>query len=140
MILIIPQQREPDAYGAGYFGAPRGSRTHNGVDYACAPGSVILSPVDGVVSKLGYPYSDDLSFKYVEVTTEDDMRVRLFYVEPSVTTGDQVYAATSVLGSSQKLGDRYGKDDRHASAITEHVHIEVKNADGGFIHPAGVLG
>ena len=38
MLTIEPPLRGQDQWGAGHFGASRGSRTHRGVDFAAAPG------------------------------------------------------------------------------------------------------
>ncbi|RKZ71958.1 MAG: hypothetical protein DRQ48_01860 [Gammaproteobacteria bacterium] len=136
---IKPPVRSPDSYGAGYFGASRGSRKHAGVDFACAPGSKILSPISGLVTKLGYPYSDDLSFRYVEVTAIDNLRYRFFYVDPCVKVGGNVLANESVLGTSQRLGLRYPADAMHAFAITEHIHFEIKALSEDYIDPLEML-
>jgi len=124
---VLSPQRYVDCYGAGHYGASRGSRTHNGVDYACYPCSKVYSPVYGEVTKLGYPYRDDLSFRYVQITTNKGYKVRVFYIEPFLALGDHVDVNT-VIGESQLLGDRYPD-------ITEHVHLEVKDPDGRFVNP-----
>ena len=130
MIKLIAPLRDSDSYGFGHFGASRGTRKHNGVDHACIPNSQILSPVKGKVTKLGYPYSDDLSFRYVQITTKEGYHVRVFYIEPSVSEGDQVNE-DDIIGTSQELGKRY-------PAITEHIHLEVKGANGKFINPEDI--
>lgn len=127
MIAILPM-RKPDSFGMGHYGASRGSRTHNGIDYACYTGSQIFAPISGEVSKIGYPYGDDLSFRYIQITTKCQKNVRVFYVEPDVKIGDLVTKDKTLLGKSQKLGDRYKE-------ITEHIHLEVKNMQGNFIDP-----
>lgn len=119
-------RRGQDSWGSGEFGAPRGDRTHNGVDFACYPGTLIYPVHVGRVSKLGWPYSDDSSFRYVEITDERGYRCRYFYVEPSVNEEQNVGLYT-VLGKSQELGGRYEN-------ITEHVHIEVYRPDGKIIN------
>jgi len=124
--------RRPDPHGAGHFGASRGSRTHNGIDYACWPGSAVLSVECGTVTKLGYPYGDDLGFRYVEVTDDEGCRARYFYVEPAVEQGHEIHTG-DILGYSQKLGDRY-------PGITEHVHVELIHPEYGFIDPSEYAG
>lgn len=109
--------RGADSWGSGAYGAPRGSRKHKGIDYAASPGTVLESNVAGRVTKLGYPYGDDLSFRYVEVTSEDGYRHRFFYVYPRVGRGD-VVAAGDVLGVVQDSTGRY-------EGITNHVHYEI---------------
>jgi len=125
---VICPVRQSDQHGAGYFGAPRGDRKHNGIDYACAPGSLVLACEGGNITKLGYPYGDDLSYRYVEITDDQGCRARYFYVEPMVAEGERV-SAGAVIGLSQSLDRRY-------RGITEHVHFEVIHPDRGFIDPS----
>jgi murein DD-endopeptidase MepM/ murein hydrolase activator NlpD len=119
-IQIIPIIRGRDAHGAGYFGAPRsgGARTHNGVDFVAVPNASVLAFFPGVVSKLGWVYSDPKKseFRYVEVTDERGCRARYMYVLPRVEKGDVVSAGT-ILGKNQKLP---------YEGITPHIHFEVK--------------
>lgn len=132
--------RVSDAHGQGHFKAPRGSRLHKGIDYACYPGTCIASPVEGVVTKLGYPYSQDRTnfsdeherrkfaakkaMRYVEVKGEDGFYHRLFYVMPQVNVGDAVTSQTMV-GISQDLRVPYGE------GMTPHVHYEIVKYDNG---------
>ncbi|MCA1800695.1 MAG: hypothetical protein LC650_05325 [Actinobacteria bacterium] len=67
----MPLEMRNDRAGGGGYGAPRGrNRKHNGVDLLVQPGDHILSTMAGFVTKHGYCYADDLSWRYVEV--EDD--------------------------------------------------------------------
>lgn len=129
MRVICPMRN--DAQGAGHFGAPRGSRTHLGVDYACTPGAAVLAVEAGVVTRLGFPYGDDLSYRYVEITDADGKRARYFYVLPAVDEGDPVDAGEEI-GFSQALGRRY-------EGITEHIHFEVKDHNGAICDPEEYL-
>lgn len=116
--------------GGGWFGAPRGgTRTHRGIDYACYPATEILSPVRGVVTKVGYPYGDDLSFRYVEVTDDAGYRHRTFYIEPCVEVGDKVYDV-DVIGKAQAIVTRYP-----GHGMKNHIHYEVISPDGQYIDP-----
>ena len=122
-------QRGTDPMGSGHYGASRGSRTHNGVDYACYPETEIASPTFGTVTKLGYPYGDDLSYRYVEITDQFDKRHRVFYVEPSVQVGSLVHIG-DVIGTAQDIEARYS-----GRGMKNHVHYEIKLEDGSFIDP-----
>ena len=127
---IIPPTRKQDAHGSGEYLASRGDRQHMGVDKACYPGSIILAVSAGGVTKLGYTYADDLSFRYVQVTDYEGYDVRYFYVEPGVSEGQNIDKEDE-LGVSQSLDVRY-------SRITEHVHFEViKN--GEYCNPDDYL-
>lgn len=127
--------RGQDDHGSGQFGASRvrmvegGTRRykHHGVDYVCKPADELLAPVSGTVSKLGFPYANDLAFRYVEITVPGGDCHRVFYCKPAVEVGDQVIANVTPIGKAQKLGDRY-------KGITEHVHYEIKRG-GTYVDP-----
>lgn len=131
MIISIAPMRGTDVHGSGYFHAPRGNRLHNGIDYSVIANSVVLSPVSGVVTKLGYPYADDLSFRYVQITDLEGYKWRLFYIDPSVSVGE-VVTIVSKIGVVQDLDERY-------PGITPHVHLEIKSPDNYFINPEDKL-
>jgi murein DD-endopeptidase MepM/ murein hydrolase activator NlpD len=126
VITAILPVRQQDAHGDGMWGASRGSRKHTGVDFACFVGTKITSHVIGQCTKIGYPYGDDLSFKYVEVTDAQEKQHRFFYLKPSLKVGDQVDIGT-VLGEVQDLERRY-------SGITPHCHYEIKR-HGNYLNP-----
>ena len=130
----VLEKRTGDPWGSGEFGAPRGTRTHKGIDYTCPVGAVIHTPVSGKVTKLGYPYSDDLTFRYVEITDKDDARHRLFYVSPTVEKGDIVQAGESV-GIQQDISGRYRDDNK--PPMINHCHYEILLTDGTPINPEG---
>ena len=123
---INPPKRGADCHGSGHYGASRGDRKHVGVDFACYPNSAIYPEKDGKVTKIGYPYGDDLLFRYIEVTDYADYVVRYFYVRPieSLQEGDRVNP-NEIIGYSQELGERY-------PGITEHVHCEVRDLNGEY--------
>lgn len=136
MEAILPP-RGVDAWGAGTWGASRtssgrkgkeGKHNHYALDFAVWPGSLILSPVAGTVTKLGYPYADDLYFRYVEITEGgENLRHRFFYVGPTVGLGDRVVQGQSI-GFAQSLLKRYPD-------ITPHIHYEIKDTDGKYRKP-----
>lgn len=108
--------RQCDNQGCGHYGASRGSRKHKGIDLACNPGTAICSPVNGTVTKIGWPYADKPDIRYVQVAA-GDYDYRVFYVEPIVEVGDEV-TTEDVIGGSQRLEsmDRGG---------AQHVHFEI---------------
>ena len=128
-----PQVVQPvvrsDSAGDGHFQAPRGNRLHNGIDYLVEPGTLVYSPVSGVVTKLGYPYGDDLQWRYVEITSDDFERFRLFYTEPAVVV-DQFVMIGEVVGEAQNIAERYP-----GQGMLAHIHLEVIDADGNFRDP-----
>ena len=147
---MLPTQRVADKYGSGAYGAPRGSRTHNGVDLGAYPGLPIISVCDGTLTKIGYPYSQDDSRKegmsekgaekfdkkkalrYVQITNEDGLDFRYFYVGPvSVLPVWSPVKVGMVIGYAQGLQDIY-------PGITDHIHFEVKK-DAEYLDPRPFL-
>lgn len=123
-----------DAQGCGHFGAPRGSRTHNGVDLIAGCGDIVRSLNHGIVTKLGLPYEPDDPAKghlrYVQVTDEYGLNFRYFYIEPLVEVGQEVIYAQPI-GIVQGLTDIY-------KGITDHFHLEIKIGDD-FVNPTDLL-
>ena len=109
--------RECDPQGCGHFGASRKNRSHTGVDYIATPEQPVKAIRSGTVTLVGHVYSDDLSFRYIAIRTDDGLVVRQLYVSPYVAVGSRVQAG-EVIGSYQRLGIRF-------PGITEHVHIDV---------------
>lgn len=118
-----------DSAGDGRFGARRGSRTHRGVDYVCKPGELVYSPVSGVVSKLGFPYGDDLRWRYVEIRDDDKNRHRLFYCRPAVVK-HQIVSKGEVVAEADDVTERYPNQ-----GMTPHIHYELIDSMGEYIDP-----
>lgn len=125
------QIRGCDKWGCGHFGASRGNRKHNGVDIIWTAGKPFHALTQGVVTKLGYAYADDLSFRYVELTDRVGARWRYFYVKPSVELGEEINAYEDI-GVVQTLQNRYPE-------IVDHVHFEIIRADGTYVDPTGIV-
>jgi murein DD-endopeptidase MepM/ murein hydrolase activator NlpD len=130
MLKVIAPERGTDAGGSGHYGASRGTRRHNGQDFNVAPGSTVLSPVDGFITKLGYPYGDDLTYRYVQVQDDQGNRHRFFYVEPVVEIQDYIQVG-EVLGTAQNVARRYPVP----KGMAPHVHYEIIDKDGIYINP-----
>lgn len=127
--LIVEPVVRNDAAGSGLYGASRGNRKHRGVDYLCRPGGLVFSPVAGVVSKLGYPYGDDLTWRYVQITDDHGNRHRVFYCLPLVNSGEMVLAG-EVIGEAQDISTRYP-----GQGMQPHIHYELINEDGDYVNP-----
>jgi murein DD-endopeptidase MepM/ murein hydrolase activator NlpD len=106
-----------DGAGSGRFGAPRGGRTHDGVDWLADPGDPVKSPIRGKVTRIVYPYADDLSFKGVEIVN-DGVIVHLLYVEPLKMFIGREVGMGSVVGHAQDVRKRYPND----KDMKNHVH------------------
>lgn len=127
---IIAPERGSDKWGSGAFGASRGDRIHKGIDYACYKGSLVLSPVTGECTKIGFPYADPKkgNYRYVQITDSEGREHRIFYIEPQVRRGDWVETG-DVLGESQGIADHY-------PGMTDHVHYEIL-VNGKPVNPNG---
>lgn len=118
MFKVIPPDRGTDTWGSGYYRAPRGDRLHNGIDKLAIAGSQLLSLTKGKVTKLGYAYADDLSYRYIEIVDPMGNVLRYFYILPVVKVGQHIDENT-ILGEVQNLDKRY-------PGISNHFHFEVK--------------
>jgi hypothetical protein len=117
-----------DAYGAGHFGAPRGTRKHRGIDFLCNPDDVIACPIDGIFTKKGRCYKEDPRYVYAEIEAEDKSRHRVFYCD----AGDFISPKEAVfpwmpLGKAQDLTIKY-------KGIPTHVHYEII-VKGAHVNP-----
>jgi len=135
LLTITTPTRGNDTWGSGDFGASRAGRLHMGIDYAAMPGSILQSPVTGVVTKLGYCYGDDLSYRYVQVTTHDGARHRFFYIEPDVVLNSQVQEGYE-LGEVQDVTRRY----QVPKGMKPHIHYEIIDKDKLYVSPEAYHG
>jgi murein DD-endopeptidase MepM/ murein hydrolase activator NlpD len=130
--------------GDGSFGSSRGldgdgnPRLHRGEDYVCTEGTLILSTVDGKVSKIGYPYSNGI-YRYVEVIDENEFCHRFFYVDGAVPPGAEVKEG-DVIGTAQAITARVGSNGKTygSQGMKNHIHYEIKK-DGEFYDPEAYL-
>lgn len=111
-----------DPQGCGNFGASRdgGQRQHLGTDYVGSPDQDVVAVTGGTVDKIGYPYGDDLSYRYVRITTPAGYVVRELYVKPDagIRVGAEV-AAGQRIGTLQSLQTRL-------PGVTDHVHVDIR--------------
>jgi murein DD-endopeptidase MepM/ murein hydrolase activator NlpD len=119
---VLPARMRNDAMGLGHFGAPRGDRTHGGLDIIAAPGATVRAPLAGVVKRIGYVYVGNFDFQFVEIEGENGDLVRVMYVAPlpgivrrSVHRGD-------AIGTAQPIAAHHG------GGMVNHVHLEVIRA------------
>lgn len=117
--------RGEDACGAGHYGAPRGARIHRGIDFECPDKAIVHSHVAGKVTKLGYPYSHDLSFRYVEIADRNRFKHRFFYVLPTVELGERITIGQGI-GLCQDIASKWGTKEK---PMKNHIHYEVMRRD-----------
>lgn len=130
--------RGSDGFGYGHFGAPRSNgRTHNGTDFSCNPGDLILSPISGKITKKGVPHYNE-AYRYIQITDSAGLRHRVFYVQiihdlfemnAEVFEGDPI-------GVAQNISKKYDTDNRK---MINHIHYEIINTKGEPINPLDFL-
>ena len=125
--------RGKDAYGSGEVGASRTGHIHAGVDYVASAGQRVYAPISGVVTRIGHPYSDDASFRYVEITNPQlGYKARVMYVGPQVREGERIDLGEEI-GRAQTLQRRYPR------GITDHVHLEIARLNGRTMNAAQLV-
>lgn len=118
-IYTKKQLRGNDPTGHGYYGAKRGKRKHKGLDIVMKPNDEVTSFIDGYVTKIGYPYKNNLKFRYIEITN-DVYVIRIMYMSPkNMSIGDKVYIG-DVIGVAQDVAGYWN------SRMKNHIHIEIK--------------
>jgi len=116
VLRISHPVRRTDDWGSGDFAASRGGRYHLGRDYLYQPDEEVRSPMEATILRIGTCYSDDPSFKLVEMlafNTEVGAKIlwRYFYVRPIVSIGEIVTPA-QIIGFAQDISSRYQDPDR----------------------------
>jgi len=129
MYLHELEQRKCDAFGCGYYDAPRGKRKHKGVDLIVEPDTCVKLGMTGEVVKLGLAYSDPKKneLRYLSVDLGDNWYCRVFYIRNLLSVGDTITGNTDI-GRTLSLKSHFGE------GMTDHVHIECYKTDHSNIH------
>ncbi len=130
-----------DQAGSGMFKASRGERLHKGVDFMCTPGQIVVSPINGRVIRIAYPYADDRSWRGVLIG-DSNFQVKMFYVDPYPHIIGRVVLAGDNIGMAQNISERYG-----GQGMEPHVHCQLAlrperciiSTDNIFIDPEVML-
>ena len=122
--------RKCDPFGCGYFGAGRGSRPHNGLDFTIKENDVIKAPFDSVITRYGHVYADDNRFQLVEIKGVNQWRnytAKVMYIKSLLN-----------VNSNLKKGDFLCRADditkKFNSKMAIHVHFELYK-NGKLINP-----
>ena len=115
-----------DSKGLGHHGAPRGHRTHDGIDLRCEPGQSILMPVDGILVRESLPYKDDLRWRGVYIFNSR-IEIKMWYMCTNYKFGKE-YKAGSIIGAAQNIGEKY-------EGVTPHIHLRIVKCDPMLLFP-----
>jgi murein DD-endopeptidase MepM/ murein hydrolase activator NlpD len=113
-----------DGQGKGHFGASRGSRVHNGLDLLVKENQVIMSPIDGYVKRMAFPYDDDHRWQGVEIIGSGQhaqYAVKIFYFIP--------YKIGWTVKAGQHIGKAQAISKKYSPAMKDHIHIEVRKGN-----------
>lgn len=106
-----------DPMGDGHYGAKRGKRRHDGVDYCCDVGQPILQPISGVIEREAKPYaSSDLSGVIIR---GDHMVLKMFYFKPHEKLIGRYVSAGEEIGIAQDVSAKHGHH------MFPHIHLEI---------------
>jgi hypothetical protein len=112
--------RGTDTHGSGSYGSPRGKHIHFGADYICIPGQEVVSPDDGKIIRIAFPYPTmykDIMFSGVLIRTVY-CELKMFYFEPLKGVLFKDVSQGQVIGHAQDISLKY-------VGITPHVHLEI---------------
>ncbi|MFH1885158.1 MAG: hypothetical protein ABIJ95_11615 [Pseudomonadota bacterium] len=110
-----------DPGGRGHYRAPRGARWHDGMDFLCEPGQVVVAPISGKVAGRSRPYDKG---PYDGLVIEGDrLAVKLFYVAPDRGVVGRTVRQGEPVGRAQDISARYG------GGMLAHVHLRIHSAD-----------
>lgn len=121
-------RRGTDPAGSGVFGASRdgGKRKHMGLDLISVPGDEVVSPIYGIVTRLGWAYSDaDLGSIHIEGQDQHDgVTVKMLYARgmEALKTGAKVEPGQTI-GTAQDVAAHWLK--KGVAGMKNHIHLEV---------------
>ena len=119
-----------DASGGGGFGAPRGDKTHPGLDCTTVMGDHIVALFDSQVHMRGIAYMDNPSTPLDESELgsfhlrNPDWWVQYLYLRPSKAfgVGDYVFQGDCV-------GFAQDRSKYSTTVMTNHVHVRIRHRE-----------
>jgi len=107
-----------DRYGSGEYGAARGTRRHNGVDYLCDVGQDIVAPFDMIIVRVAKAniHSKTSGIKWQRGKSTGIM----LYFEPDQDLIGEPVKEGDVIGKAQDVSKDYGLPGMKA-----HIHFSI---------------
>ena len=123
-----------DSWGDGSFGASRGSRKHEGVDYLVIKGQSIFAPEKIEIIRKAFPYGSDLSWEGLLFKGLDSgLTYKVFYFEPIDSLIGEIVEKGTVIGFAQSINEKYKTDK-----MKPHIHVEIRK-DSLLLNPVEYL-
>ncbi len=129
--------RPDDDFGSGLFGASRGTRIHNGLDFFAEVGEAVYAPFDMELKRHGVPYeiSRGLTLQeYKGLGIYSDYLVKVLYVKNTDPIGT-IYNKGEVFAYVQDVSEYHSTAEKH---MNNHAHVEIYK-NGKLIDPQTVL-
>jgi murein DD-endopeptidase MepM/ murein hydrolase activator NlpD len=119
-LRLLPLQKlRNDSAGKGHFGAPRGTRKHQGYDLLATAGQDVHFNLDGYkVLKIGNAYANTAKYKSLHLQKASGDIVKLLYVKAAVKVGD-IITPGELVGEAQDIAAKWG------GGMLNHIHVEV---------------
>ena len=112
-----------DPMGLGIYGAPRGHRIHQGLDFVCKPGQDVLCPiVSGKLMREAKPYADDEKYSGCLIWGRQII-IKMFYLKPWKWVIGEYIKQGDPIGIAQDISEKYGED------MTPHIHLTIVSLD-----------
>jgi hypothetical protein len=107
-----------DPAGSGHYGAPRGRRRHNGIDFLCVPGQTVKCPIEaGKVIRVAYPYETQT---YAGLFIQNKhLAIKMFYLDPWPGVVGSVVMRGDPIGIAQDITRKYNDQ------MEAHIHLAV---------------
>jgi len=122
-----------DAGGDGHFGAKRGDRKHEGLDFLCEPGQVVKAVIAGKLVR-AFPYAGDTFYTGCRIWGACWMS-KMFYFEPYARLVNEDVLAGEVIGIAQDISKKYGGD------MKPHIHCALYKLNPTLlVNPEDYLG
>ena len=119
-----------DNWGSGFFGSPRGSRIHEGVDFVVEKGQNVYAPEAIKVVRVAYPYASDLAWKgLLFIGLDTGFSYKVFYFAPILDLIGTVVSKGTLIGHAQSINDKYNTKE-----MIPHIHVEMRKDD--ILHDA----
>ena len=107
-----------DSEGSGEYGAPRGTRLHNGLDFICAPGQEVIAPFNMKIKRVANPkaHSPMSGIEWIYGKSSGKM----FYFKPDPQLIGKSVSKGDVIGIAQNVAMDYGLPN-----MIPHVHFQI---------------
>jgi len=107
-----------DEEGSGEYGASRGNRIHNGIDYLCDENQTIVAPFDLIVEREAIPKAGSTLSGIA--WTKGMSKGKMFYFQPHKWLIGKSVKAGESIGIAQAVSKDYG-----LPRMKDHIHFQV---------------